>query len=191
MIFLLTGKAGSGKDTIGEHLKEKYNFKSESFAAPIKRLVKDIFVLPDEMVYGRDAREKDLGPPWEGLTVRNLLQKIGTEMFRNMLNKDVLSLSLWLRISNDLNSDWVITDLRFPNERSVIEGMSPVKVVTIKVVRPGANGQTAGGINGHESESHDVSADHVIINDKDVRSLLLLTDEIMHGYGIISERETV
>ena len=40
MIIVLCGVAGSGKDTIADILAEKHGFHKESFAAPLKKMLK-------------------------------------------------------------------------------------------------------------------------------------------------------
>ena len=186
MLVLITGKAGSGKDTIGGYLKNEYGFETDSLAAPIKRLVKDVFVLPEEVVYDRELREKELGDPWIGMTVRSLLQKIGTELFRDKIHKDVWVLSLLRRISSAPQFNWVVTDLRFPNEKDVLEKRYEGKIVTIKVSRPGKTGKTDGGIKGHESESYDIHADFSVENKGSFEDLYRQIDEIMEQNGLIS-----
>ena len=37
----LTGKARSGKDSVGDHLKNKFNFHSYALASPIKKACKE------------------------------------------------------------------------------------------------------------------------------------------------------
>ena len=81
MLVGVCGKAGAGKDTVGDYLIEKYRFKKIALADPIKRMVKDVFVLNDHTVYDRVAREQPL-ERWPDWTVRTLLQYIGTELFR-------------------------------------------------------------------------------------------------------------
>lgn len=189
MLVLITGKAGSGKDTIGGYLKNEYGFETDSLAAPIKRLVKDVFVLPEEVVYDRELREKELGDPWSGMTVRSLLQKIGTELFRDKIHKDVWVLSLLRRILNSPQCNWVVTDLRFPNEKDVLEKRFSGKIITIKVVRTGMDGKTSGGISGHESESYDIPADYFVTNDGSFEDLYGQIDKIMEASGVLSPKK--
>ena len=73
MLVGIGGKAGAGKDTIGDHLSDKYGFEKISLAGPIKRLVQDVFALDHQTVYDRDKREQPL-EQWEGRSVRELLQ---------------------------------------------------------------------------------------------------------------------
>lgn len=186
MLVLITGKAQSGKDTIGEYLQRCYGFKADSLAAPIKTLVKDVFVLPEDIVYDREKREIPLETPWDGFTVRSLLQLIGTELFRNNIHKDVWALSLWLRIKKELHSNWVVTDVRFPNEKEVLSNQYSGKILTIKVLRKGYEGQTIGGIKGHESETYSIPADYFIHNDGSLEDLYKQIDSIMKKNGLVS-----
>ena len=186
MLVLITGKSGAGKDTIGDYLKSQYGFRGDSLAAPIKKIVEEVFVLPKETIYDRKLRESELPHPWTGLTVRSLLQLIGTELFRDRINKDIWVHSLLLRIKNETSSNWTITDVRFPNEKEVIEREYDGKVITIKVVRPGHNGETKGGIKHHESESYDLAADISVVNDGGFEDLYRKIDEIMEANGMLS-----
>ena len=49
MLIGICGKAGAGKDTVGDFLIQNYGFNKIALADPIKRLVKDIFVLDDRL----------------------------------------------------------------------------------------------------------------------------------------------
>ena len=45
MILGLTGVRGSGKDTLADHLVERYNFKRIAFADPVREKVKFLLQL--------------------------------------------------------------------------------------------------------------------------------------------------
>ena len=148
------GHAGSGKDTIGAYLCKRYGFQQESLAAPIKRLVKDIFVLDDKTVYDRVEREKPL-KDWNGWSVRKLLQYIGSELLRKNIDDKIWVKSLWRRIQKASGpSNFVITDLRIPNERTFLKRHLGDKFICIRVERLGFDGRTTGGIKGHMTEAH-------------------------------------
>ena len=56
MIIVLCGVAGSGKDTIADILAEKHGFHKESFAAPLKKMLKLAYPdFDDEDLYGPSA----------------------------------------------------------------------------------------------------------------------------------------
>lgn len=53
MIIVLCGVRGSGKDTIGDILRERHDFNKEAFANPLKEMVKHAFpAFTDEDLYG-------------------------------------------------------------------------------------------------------------------------------------------
>ena len=120
MIIGLSGYARSGKDTVAELLVLNYGFKRMAFADGIRDALTALNpILHDgyrlnEMVkmYGWEvAKGKD--------EVRRLLQVMGTEVGRKLINEDVW---VW-RLFNQINTDEriVIPDVRFPNEARMIE----------------------------------------------------------------------
>lgn len=179
MLVGITGKAGSGKDTIGDYLVDKYKFQRISLADPIKRLVKDVFVLDDITVYDRIEREKTL-KNWPDWSVRKLLQFIGTELFRNNIDDAIWVKSLWLKIKENPDINYVICDIRFQNELDYFRNNAlPGEFICLKVVRDGCNG--AVGLQGHASESYDLKADHVIYNNKSFENLYNSVEEIFQN----------
>jgi hypothetical protein len=177
MLIGICGKAGAGKDTIGDYLVSNYDFKKISLADPIKRLVKDVFVLDDHTVYDRVAREQPL-KDWPDWTVRKLLQFIGTELFRNNIDDAIWVKSLWLRIQEDKNSNYVTSDIRFPNELQFFkDNARQGEFICCKVIRKGYNG--AVGISGHASEAFDLSGDFEINNDEGYQELYNKVDIMM------------
>lgn len=184
LIIGVCGHAGSGKDTIGEYLCKRYGFSQESLAAPIKRLVKDVFVLDDKTVYDRVEREKPL-KDWNGWSVRKLLQYIGSELLRKNIDDRIWVKSLWRRIQNSPEpSKFVITDVRIPNERSFLKRRLKDKFVCIRVTRPGCDGVTSGGIKGHVTEAHVIKAEFVIKNDSTYDALYAKVDEAMTALDV-------
>jgi len=180
MLVGICGKAGAGKDTIGNYLVEKYGFERIALADPIKRLVKDVFVLDDHTVYDRNARELPL-EQWNGWTVRKLLQYIGTELFRDHIDDKIWVKSLWYRIK-DSKDNYVISDLRFRNELEFFKDNAGKNFISIKVIRPGHDGNV--GIPGHASEAYDLETEFKVYNDTTFEALYSQIDEIMSGKQI-------
>ena len=176
MLVGITGKAGSGKDTIADYLIKMYGYKKIALADPIKRLVKDIFVLDDFTVYDRIEREKPL-PQWEGWTVRKLLQFIGTELFREKIDDAIWVKSLWLRVQNDKQNNYICSDVRFPNEKEFLEKNAGNNFAMIKVIRAGCNG--AVGLSNHASEAYDLDANYTVENNGSFGDLYTKIDKIM------------
>lgn len=76
----------SGKDTAANYLCSSYGFKKYNFADPLKRGIGEIFGLTYNQL---DGDEKEIIDPFWGVTPRELLQKIGTELFQFELPKVV------------------------------------------------------------------------------------------------------
>jgi len=174
----MIGKAGSGKDTVADHLVREYGFDKMALADPLKTAVQTIFAVDDEHMYDRDKREEEL-EDWPGWTVRKLLQFVGTELFRTHVDQDVWVKNVVLRAKQKRLA--VISDVRFPNEVEVPKKMlseAGHDVLFIKVVREGING-TPSGIANHASEAHDLDGDYLILNDGTIEDLLKKVDEVM------------
>jgi hypothetical protein len=68
----------------------------------------------------------------EQLTPRDILQKLGTEFGRDMIHPDVWINSLFadyhsgIKMSDYIESKWIITDLRFPNELQRIKNLGGI-----------------------------------------------------------------
>ena len=183
MLVGITGKAGCGKDTVGDYLVKSHGFKKISLADPIKRLVKDVFVLDEHTVYDRDAREQPL-EHWPKWTVRKLLQYIGTEMFRNNIDDSIWVKSLWYRIQGDRGSNYVCCDIRFPNELKFFkDNTKNGEFIFLKIIRPGCNGNV--GLAGHASESYDLPGDFEIVNDGSHQDLYNKVDVVMKEYFLV------
>lgn len=119
MLIGVHGKARSGKDTLARCLMHNPgNFKRLAFADPLKHAVALLFNIPVEVAFSDDKDQ--IIQPW-GLTLRDILQRFGTESMR-----DVFGQSFWIdrliaeyqKIKDTANV--VVTDVRFPNEAARI-----------------------------------------------------------------------
>lgn len=137
MIIGMLGFAGSGKGTVGDILESDFGFKKDSFAAPVKDAVAAIFgwdraLLEGDTDESRKFRET-IDPWWEkrvpGMTPRYALQLMGTECGRNQLDDDIWLHSLERRMLPGNN--YVITDVRFPNEMKFLRSIGG-KIVRVK-----------------------------------------------------------
>lgn len=114
----LHGPARSGKDTVGAMLIEDYNFEKLSFASYIRQFIADILgisLLELEHV-------KDEIDPTLGVSPRVMMQTLGTDWGRNMINQElwVIALETKLRKLLPTATGVVITDVRFENEAGMI-----------------------------------------------------------------------
>ena len=132
-IIAIVGKKGSGKDTIGNIIKElDPEFQQYSFAMPIKKVITDVFGIPNSQLEGRKEKETPI-ERWYNKSPRDLMKYVG-DAFKEKINKNI-----WIDILFDTIKDKekvVITDLRFKNEYDKCREKG---VFIIKVVRPEIN----------------------------------------------------
>lgn len=157
MIIGINGKIGSGKDTIGAIIQKLCitnncdQFENKKFAGKLKEIASILTGIPSIRFEDQDFKKTLLGSEWGTvkknplnaitpfsdinfnnlMSVRELLQKLGTEAMRDGLHTNVWVNALFANYSN--KSNWVITDMRFPNELKAIEDKDGI---TIRVVRP-------------------------------------------------------
>ena len=120
MIIGLGYKARVGKDTVGTYLKERHGYDITSFAYSLKEAVKTIYGWTDNHVYG--SLKEVIDPYWE-VTPREVMQKFGTDACRNNLDQQIWVKSVQRRITSNARKNWVITDVRFPNEARFVSNL--------------------------------------------------------------------
>lgn len=161
MIIGINGYSGSGKDTIGTIIQElgpHQNWEIKKFAGKLKQIAEMLTGIDISMFEDQDFKKTNLPDEWRvhgmPMTYREFLQKLGTDAMREGLHDDVWVNALMAdykppKMDQYNPSNWVITDVRFPNEARAIkkkEGM------IIRVDRPGVK-----PINNHPSE---IGLDH-------------------------------
>jgi len=201
-LISLTGLANSGKSTISNYLINNYNFIELSFAEPLKQIVKILFNFNnEEEKYLYDNNYKQIIIPRIGYSGRELLQKIGTELFRNKFN-DVLpfknepeicqetrnvSKNIWINILNNkiqniLNNNTydgiIVSDCRFDDE---YEFLKSYNFTTYKIIKPDIV-----KINNHISENG-CKYDIIINNDGSLIDLYNKINELVKNMFLIIE----
>lgn len=139
MLIGIGGKIGSGKDTLAAMFKElapEMNFEVHKFAGKLKQVASLITGIPIEKFEDQEFKKTFLGSEWDSnysrylydpyidqhvlyttvqqMTVRDLLQKLGTDAMRNGLHVNTWVNATFADYTDDKN--WIITDVRFPNE---------------------------------------------------------------------------
>lgn len=179
MIIGFGCKARTGKDLAAEHLVERYGFRRRAFADSLKEAARVIFGLTDDQLYGD---RKELIDDFWGETPRFILQRMGTECMRRGYDQEVWIRSLHRHIKDNFeHRDWVVPDVRFPNEAEAIRGWGGV---VYRVDRPGAG--ASGGMEGHASEtSMDgyTRWDGILENTGSIEEFKGKLDTLMEGYG--------
>ena len=131
----VTGFKRSGKDTTGVYLCDTSNYTRLGFADSLKQACKCIFSFTDDQLYG-DTEKERVDDYW-GHSPREILQKVGTELFREKLAEVCCNVGddIWIKsverqmfalYSSDpiKYNKFVVTDVRFPNERDFIKNMN-------------------------------------------------------------------
>ena len=175
MIISITGKIGSGKDTIARMIQEytKDSWEVRKFAGKLKQIASILTGVSQHLFEDQEFKKLDMSGNW-GMTYREFLQKLGTDALRDNLHKEVWINALFSE-QRDRNSNWIITDTRFPNE---YDACKKHDAVMIKVVRPGSyTGNHASEISlDHISDS---GWDFIIINDGTLEDLQIKVSHIM------------
>ena len=123
MIIAFGHKAQTGKDTAGEYLVERYGFKRIAFADRLKEMCSLLTGIPFEEFFGE--AKHTYNERW-GMTHREMAQKMGTEAIRNGFHEDAWAIAA---LSNlDPNKDYVVTDMRFPNEAEEVRRQGGVLI---------------------------------------------------------------
>lgn len=176
----IAGRAGHGKDTIGNMLVD-YGYQRVAFADKVREAALAIDpIIQYELDHVHASNRLSYIVQWAGWDkakmlgdVRQLLQRIGTEMGRNMLAPNV-----WidaLRPTLDRRKKYVITDVRFENE---IEFITSNGGVVWFVQRPQLDSEPVE----HASEMLAPSlCDEIIMNDGTLDELRAKVDTLIRA----------
>ena len=182
-IIAISGKIGSGKDLTGSIIKELSpynNWEVKKFAGKLKEICSLILNFPVEYFEVPDFKQRELGSEWDytkkedvktegnlsykkAMTVRDLLQLLGTNAFRDQVHPNIWVNALFSDYTQD--SNWIITDCRFINEAEAIKKRGGV------IVRIEREEESVRHDHSSESELDTWEFDYVIKNDSDIETL--------------------
>lgn len=186
--FLGPAKAGKGlaTDVTGKVCSEKgIAFRKAAFGDPIKRIAMYVFGGEHDDYYTQAGKAKEL-PTTYGLTIRQVLQRIGTDMFRENIDEHV-----WVDFMINRNiapekpgTAIIVEDVRSATEIKAIQSCGGIVIGIIP-----AYDEWEGLDGAHPSEDIDYSlADFVIYNDRsenefvgDISNITSMTLDILRG----------
>jgi len=198
--FLKRG-GGSNLRNFDQHYVSDWEVKK--FAGKLKTTASLLTGIDVEKFEDQEFKKTFLGQEWDyieymnnsprgsitKMTIRELLQKLGTEAMRDGLHTNVWVNALFadynagytispLDVDNQAPDNWIITDMRFPNE---MEAVVEKGGITIRVVRPG----TSTGTHPSEIALDGHTMHYEIINDGTIEDLVEKVKEILTKQGII------
>jgi hypothetical protein len=180
-------------------IEEQSNFEIKKFAGKLKQTASLLTGIPVEKFEDQEFKKLDMNSDWD-MTYREFLQKLGTEAMRDRLHVNTWVNALFadykpINIVGNIKPrrggikylaempNWIITDMRFPNEMEAIEEREGI---TIRVIRD--NGTRAlSDMNNHPSEISldDAKFDYEIINDGSIDDLIEKVKQILITEKII------
>lgn len=231
MIIGISGRIGSGKDTMGSMIQyldshspksyeewikprifkgqdigdlsmyeiEENSWQIKKFAGKLKTIASLLTGINVEKFEDQAFKKTNLSSDWDihGMptTVREFLQKLGTDAVRNGLHDNTWVNALFADYKrkgyNPLYPDgvgdypkWVITDTRFPNEAKVIKDKGGIVIRVVRYTEDIPEGLKA-SLHASETALDNWDFDEVIVNDKGLDKLLHLTEEILRKYDMI------
>ncbi len=168
-IIGLSGYARTGKNEVASVLDE-LGFEQFAFADKLRDCLYALNPIvsadfwDDDFIYLQDVMD-DFG--WDGykdtqygIEIRQLIQRMGTEVGRGLIDENI-----WIDQLDKTSGNIVVTDVRFPNEYMKVKSMGGV---VWRVHRP-----DVGPINQHDSETalDDFYFDAHIDNNSDLDEL--------------------
>lgn len=170
----ITGRAGAGKDTLATHLVANYNFKTISFAQPIRDALSAMMGITKEQ-FQHPLKEAVI--PAIGKSPRQMMQTLGTEWGRQLVNPD-----LWLILAEqkmrqywDAGYNVAITDVRFENEAALVRRLGGV---IVRVVRNDDDSMTQHTSHASEAGITPVPGDRILFNNGEISDLFTQFDEV-------------
>lgn len=204
MIIGISGKAQSGKDTIGAIIQRLTNpgwdiledntWEIRKFADALKEIITILTGIPRADLEKIEVKQSTLGSEWNRSVPCNCCEECGFEKkiettvrdFHQIIGTDAIRLyfpNAWVNaLMNKYKEDnkWIVTDVRFPNEADIIRKKGGILIRVIRV--------TTGDISTHPTEialDDYTEFDHIIYNHGSLEELEARLKSILKEEGIL------
>lgn len=175
MLIGVAGKAGSGKDTVAEHLFFQHGFCKIAFADALRKACGAMFGFSAVQMSDREMKEA-VDPYW-GLSPRRALQLLGNDAVKPVFGNDVW-VKRWLMDYNLIRDTdhVVVSDVRFDLEADLIREQGGV---IIHLERPGAGLSGEAGQHSSEAGVRFLEGDLLLLNNGNLTDLFDKLDALM------------
>lgn len=191
----IVGNKKVGKDTFADYIIEKVHpssnntFEKQTFAKPIKDVLKVMLNFSDAQLYDQDYKEK-IDEKW-GATPRNCMQSLGDLLEEDFPKRfpaimkatnnqrivvTILKQFLLSKLLKD-KTNIIISDVRRSDEAAMIKDLGGI---LIKIERPGFSNLGDAKTHISEREISKIKADFVIENNGTIPNLYAKAQDLMY-----------
>lgn len=184
VVIGLCGSAGCGKDAVADCLVSRFGYQKIRFAAFLYKMIYQLPFLEEHRWIDREWKESV--HPFYGVSPRRMLQTLGTEWGRDLVNTD-----MWVKIAELMIEQYytskrffVFPDMRFRNEA---DWLHKVGGLSVKITRPERRSTIRDQIAiAHSSESYLFDSHVQFLNDgtlQDLKDKVIELDVKAHAYS--------
>lgn len=182
-IIALCGYKGCGKDYVAKYIQDTYNFEHMKISSKLKEISKVLFDLTDGQI---ENTKEQVDKTW-GVTPRQMMQFMGTEMFQYKIQELLpgCERDFWIKsfvnsVKKTKTENIVISDMRFLHEYMYLrKHLKEYNVTVIRIENVANNVYDRGDEHASEIEYTHIPVDFQITNNM-TPSIRTLTDSIIN-----------
>lgn len=145
IVALYSSTMQSGKSEVARVLAEHHGFEVVKFASPLKDMLRSLLTdmghAPEVIEEMLEGRLKETPIPSLGVTPRRMMQTLGTDWGRALINRDLWVRACIAKVQHLVacGKNVVVDDMRLPNEYDALEELGAMLVWVRRkgVAKPG------------------------------------------------------